>query len=124
MANLPIKIIDSFPDPEAAKYDEKLWYAQHDDSIVVLNCASKNIYYPKHWTPLSIKCAFGGSETYHFEKNAFSVSDNSFLILNEGSEYSSSIQAQDPTTSFTINFTARNIKEVFGGISSTAIGQL
>jgi AraC family transcriptional regulator len=124
MAKIPIKIIDSFPNPNAAKYDENLWYSQHDDSIVIINCESKNIYYPKHWTPLSVKCAFHGTEHYHFEKNSFCVSDKNFLILNEGSEYRSSIWSETPTNSFTINFTAQIIKEIFRGISHHAIGQL
>jgi len=124
MANLPVKVISSFPDPNAAKYDENLWYSQHDDSIVILNCESKNIYYPKHWTPLSVKCAFNGNECYHFEKNSFCVSDKNFLILNEGSEYHSSIRSETLTNSFTINFTAQNIKEVFRGSSHHAIEQL
>jgi AraC family transcriptional regulator len=114
---LPIKIIESFPDPNAGKYDENRWYRQHDDSIVIINCQSKNIYYPRHWTPLSIKCAFQGTEQYHFERNAFCVSDRNFLILNEGSEYRSSIQSATPIHSFTVNFTARNITDVYAGIA-------
>ncbi|SRR5579871_577697 len=124
MAKIPLKIIDSFPDPDAAKYDENLWYSQHDDAIVILNCRSKNIYYSRHWTPLSVKCAFQGTEHYHFEKNSFCVSDGNFLILNEGSEYSSSISSDSPTNSFTINFTVQNIKEVFSGIVHGAGDQL
>src|SRR5579862_2758431 len=124
MANLPVKIIDSFPDPYAAKYDERLWYSQHDQSVVILNCRARNIYYPRHWTPLSVKCAFDGTELYHFEKNAFCVSDNNFLILNEGSEYCSSIRSETPTRSFTINFTVQNIKEVWSGIALDPSHQL
>ena len=121
---LPIKIIESFPDPTAGKYDENRWYSQHDDSIVIINCNSKDIYYPRHWTPLSVKCAFNGTEHYHFEKHAFCVSDKNFLILNEGSVYRSSIKSDTPTNSFSINFTARNIKEVYAGICRQANHQL
>lgn len=121
---LPIKIIESFPDPNAGKYDENRWYRQHDDSIVIINCQSKNIYYPRHWTPLSVKCAFQGTEQYLFERNTISVSDRNFLILNEGSEYRSSIESATPIESFSINFTAGNIKAVHAGISCDADHQL
>ncbi|HTR31405.1 MAG TPA: AraC family transcriptional regulator [Puia sp.] len=121
---LPIKVIESFPDPAAGKYDENRWYRQHDNAIVIINCQSKNIFYPRHWTPLSVKCAFQGTEHYHFEKHAFGVSDKSFLILNEGSEYRSSIRSETLTHSFSINFTARNITDVYGGIFSHGNRQL
>jgi AraC family transcriptional regulator len=121
---LPIKIIESFPDPNAGKYDESRWYRQHDNSIVIINCRSKNIDYPRHWTPLSIKCAFQGTEQYHFERNAFCVADRNFLLLNEGSEYRSSIRSATPTHSFSINFTAQNITDVYTGIACPTSHQL
>jgi AraC family transcriptional regulator len=124
MPSPSVKIIDVFPDPQGVRYDENRWYQQHDQAIVMLNCRAKNIYYPKHWTPLSVKCAFHGTERYHFDKKTIGVCSKNFLILNAGSEYSSSIDSPAPTTSFTINFTPQNIAEVFSGISGDADAQL
>jgi len=120
----PIKIIDSFPHPTAYKYNEERWYNQHGGSLVIINCTSSNIDYPEHWTPLSIKCAFGGKECYHFPNNAFAVSQENFLILNEGAMYRSSIHSENPTESYSLNFTKDNINQLLSSITSTAALQL
>ena len=120
----PVKIIDAFPHPTAYKYNEDLWYDQHQDSLVIINCYASNIDYPEHWTPLSIKCAFGGREYYHFTNNSIVVGPENFLILNEGTTYRSSIHTERPTESFTLNFTTQNIKQVVACIHSTETNQL
>src|SRR5215467_3981258 len=107
-----VKIIDSFPHPTAYKYNEELWHQQHGASFVVINCKSSDIEYPEHWTPLSIKCAFGGKEYYHFKNYSLAVTDETFLILNEGTTYRSSIHSENITESFTLNFTKENIDQV------------
>ncbi|HTQ65838.1 MAG TPA: AraC family transcriptional regulator [Puia sp.] len=117
-SSAPVKIIDSFPNPTAYKYNEELWKEQHGNSFVIINCVSSEIEYPEHWTPLSIKCAFGGREYYHFKNHSLAVSNENFLILNEGAIYRSSIQSDNPTESFSLNFTAENIRQVFSCMNS------
>lgn len=121
---MPIKIIESFPDPGAAKYDSALWYRQHANKMVIINCRSSYIEFPEHWSPLSVKCAFGGKEYYHFKDASLAAGDDSFLIINEGSLYKSSINTKTVTESFTINFTSQNINDVYVGLSSSAGRQL
>src|SRR5580765_6077544 len=120
----PVKIIDLFPHPTAYKYDEELWYHQHNNSLVIINCIASKIEYPEHWTPLSIKCAFGGNEYYHFPNNTAAVGPENFLILNEGTTYRSSIRSEQPTESYTLNFTKENIKQVLSCLTSNPAQQL
>ena len=109
--NSEVKYITEFPDT-GNKYDEKTWYNDHDNSLVIINCCATNIYYTEHWTPLSIKCAFNGKEYYKFKNTTYAVDDNNFLLLNEGNTYSSYINTESITESFTINFTKKNIEDL------------
>ncbi len=104
-----VKIIQDFPSPTDYRYDEELWYRQHGNSFVIINCQSSNIFYPEHWTPLSMKCVMAGKEFYKFSNYAYAVTPDRFLLLNEGSEYASHIDPDYPTESFTLNFTKENI---------------
>lgn len=106
-----IKYITDFPDTKST-YTEDTWYRDHDDSFVILNCCTTNIYYPEHWTPMSIKCAFSGKEVYKLKNTTYAVDDSNFLLLNEGNFYSSYINSESLTESLTLNFTKRNIADL------------
>lgn len=71
---------------------------------VIVNAKVKKIDYKEHWSPLSIKCAFGGIENYHNKNFFYSVDDSNFLVFNEGSEYASFINSATEVESFTIHF--------------------
>jgi AraC family transcriptional regulator len=104
-----IKCIKDFPPVNAYKYDEDLWHLQHGDAFVIINCCATDIYYPEHWTPLSIKCAFNGKEYYKLKNTTYAVSDNNFLVMNQGGQYASYIPSGPVTESFTLNFTQENL---------------
>ena len=104
-----VKFINDFPPVTEYKYDEDLWHRQHGDAFVIINCRATNIYYPEHWTPLSLKCAFNGKEFYKFKNTTYAVTDNHFLVMNQGSEYASYILSDSITESFTLNFTQYNL---------------
>ena len=53
---------------------------------------------------LSIKCVARGTETYHLDRRHVTVSDDTFLVLNEGRVYGSLIDAPSDTYSFSIFF--------------------
>jgi AraC family transcriptional regulator len=106
----PVKIIKEFPPTVAFPYDEALWRKQHANAFVIINCKASSIYYPEHWTPLSIKCAFKGREFYKLSNTTYSVTDDRFLLLNEGNHYASFIESERETESFTLNFTPENIE--------------
>jgi len=104
-----IEYIRQFPSPGNFEHSEEKWKNNFRDSFVVINCFSKDIYYPDHWTPFSVKCAFNGSERYCFNNRTYSVSEDSLLLLNEGNVYSSFIQSDTEVESLSLNYTKKNI---------------
>ena len=109
--NPSIKFITEFPDT-ANYYDEETWYKQHENACVIVNCFSSGIYYPEHWTPLSIKCVCRGKEYYKFKDLTYAVNDDNFLLLNEGKIYESYINSVSVTESLSLNFTRKNIEDL------------
>jgi len=102
--NHPLSLIDTFPDANSGDFSREEWISQFKDSNVIIHCYGKNVYYPTHWGPLSIKCAFNGSEYYQKHRCKYAVSDENFLLLNEGTTYSSYIEPGNEVESLTINF--------------------
>lgn len=63
-----------------------------------------DIDFPKSVGTLSIKAAFGGTEHYRVEGQTLAVSDATWLVLNEGQEYGSSIDPGRKTHTFCLFF--------------------
>jgi AraC-like DNA-binding protein len=113
-----IKLINNFPNPTLTRFDRDQWIRDHGQSNVIINCNSKEIYFPDHWTPLSLKCAFNGKEFYQSGNAIQCASDDNFLIFNKGKEYSSFIKSDTEVESFTINFSDHFVKIVINSIFS------
>lgn len=107
-----LALVENFPDSKLNKFSQEEWNTQFHESNVIIHCLGKNIYYPTHWGPLSIKCAFGGKEYYQKDRCKYGVSEGNFLLLNEGTEYSSYIEAGQEVESLTINFNLKYQSEV------------
>ncbi|MEO8526451.1 MAG: AraC family transcriptional regulator [Caldimonas sp.] len=58
--------------------------------------------YPTVMHPLSIKMAWGGREVYRLRRRDIHVREGSYLVLNEGDEYGSTLSSERPATSFSI----------------------
>src|ERR1700760_2194858 len=89
-----IIIIDKFPDYKARGFDEAAHDKQFLDHNVIIHAEGKNVYFPEHWGPLSIKCCIEGTENYTIGSRFYSVHPNNFLVLNEGQYYSSHIYSK------------------------------
>lgn len=107
-----LALVESFPDSKLNKFTQEEWNTQFHQSNVIIHCLGKDIYYPTHWGPLSIKCAFGGKEYYQKNRCKYAVSDGNFLLLNEGTAYSSYIEAGHEVESLTINFNLQYQSEI------------
>ena len=118
-----LKVIDNTPCP-ATKYKADFWEKKHGDSFVILRFFTSDVYYPEHWTPFSIKCAFKGDEYYKFPNTKYRVADNNFLLLNEGAMYESFIKSEEKVESFSINYSNENLRQMFGALSKKAEKQL
>ena len=60
--------------------------------------------YPEHRQTCSIKAVFQGSEHYYVGRRRLTVTDETYLVLNEGRSYGSQLQAPAEAFSFAIFF--------------------
>src|SRR3972149_10549829 len=114
---MSIKIIRRFPDVNKPGFEFSKWNTQFHTHNVILNGMYSNYYYPIHWTPLSMKCAFGGNEYYIKNNIKYSVNDACFLIFNDGTYYDSSINSDSKVESFTLNFNKKFSDDAFNSLS-------
>ncbi len=98
------EIITSFPNFNNRGFNIEDYNKKFLSSNVVIYDATNEINYPEHWGPLSLKCAFNGDEFFKVNQGEFAVNDSRYLILNQGSHYSSYIDSDTKVESFSINF--------------------
>ncbi len=110
---MSVKVITKFPDMDDFSYNYRRWNRQFVEQNIILNGKFSYLYYPEHWTTLSLKFAFGGSEQYILGNMKYGVQDNMYLILNRDSIYQSLIDSDKPVESLTLNFTAKFVEDVF-----------
>lgn len=82
------------------------------------HATARSICYPEHWGPLSIKCTFRGEEVYEANRMRYRVDPASYLILNEGRRYASSIDTREETESFVVFFRPGFAEEVLSSLIS------
>ena len=111
-----IILIDKFPDYRAEGFDEAAHDQQFLENNVIIRAEAKEVYFPEHWGPLSIKCCLEGTENYAIGSRFYSVNPGNFLVLNEGQHYSSYIHSKEKVSSFTINFSRDMVREVAGDV--------
>lgn len=75
--------------------------------------------WPKRVTPLSIKCLIKSTETYQLPGRAVTVDPNSFFIINEGTEYSSSINSSSDVETASVFISSALLQEVAASLSAT-----
>src|ERR1017187_10556117 len=99
-----ISLIKSFPDFNVTGFDINEYNKKFKENNVIIHASSRSVSYPEHWGCLSVKCAFHGNESYQAGNRFYTVNDTNYLVLNEGTIYSSYIYSEFPVESFTINF--------------------
>ncbi len=92
---------------DAAAFLRLFW----TENLVVHDTASRIDYEP-HCGPLSVKCAWNGSETYLLDGARVTVDDASYLVINRGRPYASTISARRPVESLAVFFRAGFVDEV------------
>lgn len=114
-----ILLINKFPDFNIQGFDIDAYNKRFKQSNVIINASSADVAYPEHWGCLSVKCAFGGNETYKVADRYYAVNSGNYFICNEGEYYSSCIAAKEPVESFTLNFSHQFVDIVARGLSNT-----
>jgi hypothetical protein len=125
-SNHPLSLVDIFPDSNSWEFSREEWETQFKNSNVIIHCTGRNLYYPTHWGPLSVKCPFSGIEYYQKSRCKYAVSDDNFLLLNEGTSYSSYIERGNEVESLTVNFSREyqsEVKSILCTESDTLIDQ-
>jgi len=110
---MSVKVITQFPDMDDFRFNNRQWNRQFVEQNIILNGKFSYLYYPEHWTTLSLKFAFGGSEQYILGNMKYGVQDKTYLILNRDATYQSLINSDKPVESLTLNFTAKFVEDVF-----------
>lgn len=75
--------------------------------------------WPKRVTPLSIKCLIKSSETYELPGRSVTVDQDSFFIVNEGTEYSSSINSTSDVETASVFVSSGLLHEVAASVSQS-----
>ena len=78
---------------------------------------AERISFGRYRGPLSIKCAYGGPETYAMGRRRHVVDKDRYLILNAGQEYWSEIDEFVPVESFCIWFRPGFAEDVHAGMT-------
>jgi AraC family transcriptional regulator len=80
------------------------FYARWGTESAVISARTRRADYGEYRQLLSIKAAWGGTEEYFVDRQRIAVDDDSFLVLNAGRTYASSIQSCEPVHSFSVFF--------------------
>ncbi len=110
-AHESISLVKNFPNFSVPGFDMDIYNNFFKICNSIIHASASDIAYPEHWGCFSIKCAFGGEEYYTTEKRVYAVNGNNFLILNEGTCYSSYIYSEKKVESFTLNFSNDFLQE-------------
>jgi hypothetical protein len=103
------------PDRDARSFYTKFWQTN-----MIIHARTRQVQYPEHRAPLSIKCAFGGREVYETNVGRFSVDDSAYLVLNEAQTYSSYIESEAEVESPSLFFHPGFAEEVLSSLLTSA----
>ncbi len=110
-------ILRHLPDLSAsnASFRASFFSARQWENCIILG-RTRHAEYASREETLSIKAAWGGREEYLVSDRRLAVDDDTFLILNSGRTYTSSINARRPVESFVIFFRPGLAQEVLGSL--------
>eukprot|EP00611_Tribonema_gayanum_P028814 TRINITY_DN7521_c0_g1_i1.p1 TRINITY_DN7521_c0_g1~~TRINITY_DN7521_c0_g1_i1.p1 ORF type:complete len:313 (-),score=-38.61 TRINITY_DN7521_c0_g1_i1:844-1782(-) len=104
MTGINTILLNHFPDFRQDGFDLEKHYKIFKQNNVVINATTNAISYYEHWGSLSLKFTIKGREFYQVHNRSYTVEPDKFLLLNEGTLYSSHIHSKSEVESFTIHF--------------------
>lgn len=90
----------------------RFFYSKWGRENCIISACATRAEYPPYVQRLSVKACWGGAERYFVGGRTVAVDDDCYLILNEGREYASLIEAERPVHSFTVFFRPGLAQEV------------
>lgn len=113
-------LLNHFPDFKQDGFDLEKHYNSFKNNNVIINAATNDISYMEHWGALSLKCTIEGKEFYHVNNRSYAVEPKRFLLLNEGTLYSSHIHSKERVESFTLHFCDSFVQKFLSSITLDA----
>lgn len=104
----------SLPNPENVTSNSTL-----DDGYpgnIICATVSDNYFYPQHEGPFGLFCNYGGEAVYHVNRKKYTVADNSFFILNNGSRVAIDIKPENRMEAFYLFFPYNLPGQVLTGV--------
>jgi AraC family transcriptional regulator len=101
--------------PRNAQFRREFYRRWGRENCIVSGSARRAEYRQIRQT-LSLKCMARGVETYFLDRRRITVSDDTYLVLNEGRVYGSVLQAPSEAYSFSIFFRPGLAQEVAGDL--------
>lgn len=106
-----------FPDFSSPGFNEKKYYNIYMNSSVLINARSRNVKFPENpGGPLTIKHVFKGEEFYLCRNRLYRVNKNNFLLFNRSQKYSSYINTDEETHSFSVFFESSFVNSVLSSL--------
>lgn len=112
-------LFDHFPDCRHPAFDWEQHNRLFKSKNVIFWAKARQVEFPEHWGCLSVKTVFSGAENFVIDREKFALTPHKYLILNDGQHYGSYIDSNEEVESFTINFTAKYIKEIIHTLHQT-----
>jgi len=106
------------PRPETARNTEfrREFYRRWGRENCIVSGVSRRVEYRHFRQMLSIKCVARGNETYFVDRRRVTVSDDTYLVLNEGRVYGSVLDTPAEAYSFSIFFRPGFAQEIAGAL--------
>lgn len=124
MTEVNTLLMNEFPDFGQPGFDIDRYNQRFYSSNVIIHAKSREVSYPLHWGPLTIKSVFGGEEHYEANHAHYTVDSDHFLLFNNGRMYSSWISSRSEVESFTLNINPAFERRAVQSISGTSARQL
>lgn len=113
-----VDVISEFPDHSSPDFDQASYVEKYKNSSIIVSASARKLFFDYHWGALSLKTVLRGEEYYVTRHSKYKIVPGNYLILNEGSEYSSYIDSAGQVESFTIHFGPRFVNRFFHSLFS------
>ena len=112
---------DLLPRPQTPRNAEfrREFYRRWGRENCIVSGVSRRVEYRLFRQMLSIKCVARGEETYFVDRRRVTVSDDTYLVLNEGRTYGSVLDTPAEAYSFSIFFRPGFAQEVAGDVGKS-----
>ena len=109
---------DLLPRPQTSRNAEfrREFYRRWGRENCIVSGVSRRVEYRLFRQMLSIKCIARGDETYFVDRRRVTVSEDTYLVLNEGRTYGSVLETPTEAYSFSIFFRPGLAQEVAGDL--------